>query len=265
MGSERAGGTTSADRVADVVALFATHRQPMRVTEVARTLGLSKAVVHRILQSLTSRSLLRQVPGRATYVLGPVLTSLAAGSWSPAELRAVSAPILRELRDQTGETTTLSVLVGSERVYVDQHESPHEVKMVVDLGQRLPLHSGASSKAILAFLPEEYADEAVQQLRALRGDLDAEGYRAGLAEIRRHGYARSRNERATGAASVAAPVFGPDHDVLGSISSSGPMFRYDDDDQVSHARLVVAAAQAISVALGARSTPTRDQLPDRRR
>ena len=255
MGSERAAGTTSADRVADVVVLFAAARQPMRVTEVARTLGLSKAVVHRILQSLTSRSLLKQVPGRATYVLGPVLTGLAAGSWSPGELRAVSAPTLRELRDQTGETTTLSVLVGCERVYVDQHESPHEVKMVVDLGQRLPLHSGASSRAILAFLPDEYAEDAVRQLRALRPDLDADGYRTELAEIRRHGYAVSRNERDTGAASVAAPVFGPDHDVLGSISSSGPMFRYEDDDQDTHARLELTAAQAITAALGSRTHP----------
>lgn len=254
MDSERAAGTTSADRVADVVVLFATTGRPMRVTEVARALGLSKAVVHRILQSLTSRSLLRQVPGRAVYVLGPVLTSLAAGSWSPGELRAVSAPTLRELRDQTGETTTLSVLVGRERVYVDQHESPHEVKMVVDLGQRLPLHSGASSKAILAFLPDQYAEDALRQLREVRPDLDADGYRAELAEIRGRGYAVSRNERDTGAASVAAPVFGPDHDVLGSISSSGPMFRYEDDDQGAHARLVVTAAQAITAALGARSS-----------
>ncbi len=249
MAPEQSAGTTSADRVADVLVLFVTTRQPLRVTDVATSLGLSKAVVHRILQSMTSRSILRQVPGRATYVLGPALTALAASSWSPAELRTAAAPILRELRAATGETTTLSALVGRERVYVDQHESLHEVKMVVSVGQRLPLHSGASSKAILAFLPTPYTEDAIRQLQAERSDFDVAKYRHELAEIRRLGYAVSHNERNTGAASVAAPVFGPDHEVLGSISSSGPMFRYTDDGEETHARLVVTAAQAITVAL----------------
>lgn len=257
MSLEQTAGTTSADRVADVVVLFATTRKPLRVTDVARTLGLSKAVVHRILQSLTSRSLLQQVPGRAEYMLGPVLDAPAAGTSRPRELRAASTLILRQLRDQTGETTTLSVLAGRERVYVDQRVGPHDAGSVVDLGQRLPLHSGASSKAILAFLPGRYVDDAMSQLRARQPDLDVEGYRIALAEIHRRGYAVSRNERGTGAVSVAAPVFGPDQDVLGSISSSRPMVRCEDDQQLGPARLVVRAARAITAELDATSTPLR--------
>lgn len=251
MSPGQTAGTTSADRVADVVVLFTTTRQPLRVTEVARTLGLSKAVVHRILQSLTSRSLLRQVPGRAEYVLGPALSAPAPGPSRSGALRAASTLILRQLRDQTGETTTLSALLGRERVYVDQRLGRREVTMEVDLGQRLPLHSGASSKAILAFLPGQEIEEAMRQLQAQQPgrDLDLAGYRIALAEIHRRGYAISRNERATGAVSVAAPVFGPDRDVLGSISSSGPMFRYEDGPQAAHTRLVVGAARAITAAL----------------
>lgn len=232
-----------------MLVLFVTEGRPLRVTEVARSLDMSKAVAHRILQSLTSRSVLRQAPGRATYVLGPVLTGLAASAWSPGELRALSGPVLRELRDRTGETTTLSVLVGRERVYVGQHESPHDVRMVVELGQRLPLHSGASSKAILAFLPADYAEEAIDQLRRTTPDLDAVGFRSTLAEIRGRGYAVSRNERNTGAGSVAAPVFGPADTVLGSISASGPMFRFDGAAHDGQARPVVSAAHAITEAL----------------
>lgn len=249
MSPGQTAGTTSADRVADVVVLFTTTRQPLRVTDVARTLGLSKAVVHRILQSLTSRSLLRQVPGRAEYVLGPALDAPASAASGPGALRAASTLILRQLRDQTGETTTLSALLGRERVYVDQRLGRREVTMEVDLGQRLPLHSGASSKAILAFLPGQEIEEAMRQLQAQQPGRDLDGYRTALAEIHRRGYAISRNERATGAVSVAAPVFGPDRDVLGSISSSGPMFRYEDGPQAAHTRLVVGAARAITAAL----------------
>ena len=71
------------------------------------------------------------------------------------DVRSVAAPILRELRGETRETTTLSILVGRHRIYLDQFESPQEIKMVVEIGPRFPLHSGASSRAILAWLPPQ--------------------------------------------------------------------------------------------------------------
>ena len=60
---------------------------PLGVSEIARTLGLSKAVVHRILQSLTSRSLAAAVPGESTYILGPGRHELSMRAWSQLDLR----------------------------------------------------------------------------------------------------------------------------------------------------------------------------------
>ncbi len=243
------GGTESADRVADVLLLFAQRDQPLGVSEIARTLGLSKAVVHRILQSLTTRSLTWAVPGGSAYILGPAATTLSMKAWSQLDLRSLAAPILRKLRDDTRETTTLSVLVGHQRMYLDQYESPQEVKMVVDLGPRFPLHSGASSRAILAHLPRPVIDNAVAQLREIRPNLDVADYRQGLTDIRKEGYAVSLNERGTGAASIAAPFFDSAGNVLGSISSSGPVFRYGEEGHEDHVRLVIDAAQAITTEL----------------
>jgi DNA-binding IclR family transcriptional regulator len=246
---ESVGGTEAADRVADVLLLFAQSDHPLGVSKIARSLSLSKAVVHRILRSLTSRSLVQVVPGESTYVLGPAAASLSAKAWSQMDLRTVASPILRKLRDDTRETTTLSVLVGHQRIYLDQFESPQEVKMVIELGRRLPLHSGASSRAILAFLPTAFVDEAVRQRQVLDPDFDVEAYLATLAQVRARGYAASSNERNTGAASIAAPVFDAGGNVLGSVSSSGPLFRYGEEGHEDHVRLVVNAAKAITAQL----------------
>lgn len=247
--SESAGGTEAADRVADVLLLFAQSNDPLGVSQIARSLSLSKAVVHRILQSLTSRSLVQVVSGNSMYVLGPAATSLGTKSWSQLDVRSLASPILRKLRDDTRETTTLSVLVGRQRIYLDQFESPQEVKMVVELGPRFPLHSGASSRSILAHLPQKFIDEAVRQLRVIDPDLDGEEYLHKLEGIRTNGYAISRNERKTGAASIAAPFFDAAGNVLGSISSSGPVFRYGEEGHEDHMRLVIGAARAITAAL----------------
>jgi len=253
VGGETPGGTEAADRVADVLLLFARSEDPLGVSRIARSLSLSKAVVHRILQSLVSRSLVAPVPGGSAYVLGPAAAGLAARAWSQLDVRSVASPVLRRLRDTTRETTTLSVLVGDQRIYLDQFESPQEVKMVVEIGPRFPLHSGASSRAILAHLPTPFADEAVRQLSVLRPDLDAEAYLADLALTRERGYAVSLNERNTGAASIAAPFFDLAGNVLGSISSSGPVFRYSEATEDHQTRPVVQAAQEITDQLRRRS------------
>ncbi|WP_017934719.1 IclR family transcriptional regulator [Nocardioides sp. Iso805N] len=243
---ETPGGTEAADRVADVLLLFARSDSPLGVSKIARSLSLSKAVVHRILQSLVSRSLVQVVPGDSAYILGPAAMGLSARAFSQIDVRSVASPILRHLRDVTRETTTLSVLVGNQRVYLDQFESPEEVKMVIEIGPRYALHSGASSRVILAFLPDSLIDDAIRQLRGQRPDLDEETYRKNLTEIRVRGYATSLNERNTGAASIAAPFFDAAGNVMGSISSSGPAFRYAIDEHDEHAALVIDAAKAIT-------------------
>jgi DNA-binding IclR family transcriptional regulator len=247
--SESAGGTEAADRVADVLLLFAQSNHPLGVTQIARSLSLSKAVVHRILRSLTSRSLVQVLSGNSAYVLGPAATSLGTKAWSQLGVRSLASPTLRKLRDDTEETTTLSVLVGHQRIYLDQFESPQEVKMVVELGSRFPLHSGASSRCILAHLPQTFVDEAVRQLQVIDPDLDVEEYLHKLEVIRTKGYAVSQNERKTGAASIAAPFFDSAGNVMGSISSSGPVFRYGEEGHEDHVRLVIDAAKAITAAL----------------
>lgn len=253
---ETSTGTESADRVADVLLAFAQSDRALGVTEIARRLQLSKAVVHRILQSLASRSIVQPMAGESTYSLGPAAIGLGTKAWSQLDVRSIAAPVLRKLRAETRETATLSALVGHRRVYLDQYESPQEVKMVIEIGPQFPLHSGASSLAILAFLPEHFAVDAVRELQGATHDVDVEAFHARLARIRDDGYATSINERKTGAASIAAPFFDGAAHVLGSVSSSGPAFRYSasaDEEHTAHARLVIAAAQQITQMLESRT------------
>ena len=248
-GRQASTGTEAADRVADVLLLFARSDVPLGVSAISRALGLSKAVVHRILQSLMSRSLVQVVPAHASYRLGPAAIGLGTRAWSQLDVRSVAAPILQRLRDATRETTTLSILVGRHRIYLDQFESPQEIKMAIEIGPRFALHSGASSRAILASLPPAFADEAVRELRRLRTDFDEAAFREELAATRVRGYTTSHNERGTGSASIAAPFFDSVGNALGSISASGPVFRYPGDHEHDHATLVVSSAEQISEAL----------------
>jgi len=251
-------GTESAGRVADVLALFTAGPAALGVSEIARELGLSKAVVHRILQSLASRSFVEADSQTRGYRLGPAAVALGARALRDLDLRRAASPVLQRLREATRETTTLSALLGGARVYLDQYESPQEIKMTVELGRPHPLHAGASSRAILAFLPEP-AREAVitDELARLTPDtiVDPAQLRRRLAEVRETGCATSLGERQHGAASVAAPVFGMDGQVIGSISVCGPVSRFDPQTVRRYVPMVREAALEISRALGWSQSP----------
>lgn len=251
--TETTSGTETAARVADVLLLFTDGPSTLGVSHIARELGLSKAVVHRVLRSLAARGLVVVDPGSRRYRLGPSATALGARAFRDSDLRFSAIEHLRGLRDKTGETATLTQLVPEGRVYLDQVESTHEIKMTVELGRRFPLHAGGTGKCMLAYLPEAAREQAIgHEPAALTGDTvtDPEALRAELAEARARGYASSGGERQADAGSVAAPVFGGTGDVIGAISVCGPRYRITDAFVAEVAPLVVEVAARISRRLG---------------
>ena len=246
-------GTETAARVADVLLLFTDGPTSLGVSAIARELNLSKAVVHRILQTLVDRLLLSPDPGTRGYRIGPAAAAFGARALRECELRTVAMPVLRDLQRTTGETTTVSALVPGGRVYLDQVTSTREIKMTVEVGRRFPLHAGSSSTCMLAFLP------ASQQEDVLRGALRAltsvtvtnrDALRLRLSETRRLGVAQSVGERQEGAGSVAAPVFRFDGEVLGAVSVCGPAARVDAEARNRFVPLLREAADAVSRAMG---------------
>lgn len=243
------GGTVAAARVADVLLAVGSDPAPVGVTELARRLGLSKAVVHRILQSLESRQLLGFDAATRTYEVGPAAVVLGARALRDQELRRAALPVLRQLQTATGETTTVSALVGTSRIYLDQVVSQRELKMMVEIGRPFPLHAGSSSKAILAFVPADLREqvlarelaELTPQTITTRAGLEDE-----LMAVRRRGVAVSRGERQHGAGSIAAPVRDAHGDVIGSLSICGPINRFTSSVLRQFAPLVRRSADEVT-------------------
>lgn len=247
-------GTESASRVVDVLLLFTDGSGPLGVTRIARELGLSKAVVHRILQTLVGKGMLVADGHRRGYRLGPAASTLGSRALQDSDLRAAAVELLRELREFTGETTTLTAIIPQGRIYLEQIPSPQEIKMTVEQGRRFPLHAGSSGKCMLAFLPAQHREQVLAEpLAPLTPETctDPEALREEVEGIRRRGFATSSGERQPDAASVAAPVLGPSGQVLGAISVCGPRYRLTPEIADTVSGRVVSTARAISYRMGA--------------
>lgn len=250
---EQMAGTEAAVRVADVLLVFTDGPSTMGVSRIARELDLSKAVVHRILRSLAARGLVELDPVSHEYRLGSAAAALGARALRDSDLRTASLDVLRRLRDDVGETATLTALVPHGRMYLDQFEGVHEIKMTVELGRLFPLHAGSSGKCMLAFLPPEQRAEILAGTLARLTDrtvVDPDTLRSEMDGIRRAGYARSGGERQPDAGSVAAPIFNVSGSVVGAISMCGPRYRVTPEFVERIAPKVVSAAAEISHRLG---------------
>lgn len=232
--ARRSGGSQSiatVERALDVLLLFGRAAKSDRgVTEIAAELGISKAAVHRILTSLRSRGLISLDETTRRYSLGAAALGLGRAYIERHDIRTVARPELSWLSRESQETATLSVRNGDTRTYIDQVVPDREIRMEVALGVPYPLHAGGSSKAFLAFLPDEeigrylarnalqpLTDHTITDVRKLRSDLEA---------ARKRGYTSSAGERQTDAASVAAPVLNHANQPIAVLSVSGPQERF---------------------------------------
>ena len=128
------------------------------------------------------------------FELGPHLVTLGRAAAGRFALIAAATPVLRTLRDTTGESVQLFVREGDARRCVISLESPHGLRWIVPEGSLLPLDLGSSGRVLLGDTPKQ-------------------------------GWTESVGEREPGVASVSAPVFDPAHGVVAAISVSGPIER----------------------------------------
>jgi IclR family transcriptional regulator, acetate operon repressor len=240
-------------RAADVLFCVAESAEPnIGVTEVADKVGVSKAVVYRLLSSLRAKGLVDMDEETHRYSLGPRVLALGEAYRARVDLRSICRAEMADLVGRTDETATLSLRHGCKRTYIDQIVPSRDVKMVVQIGQEYPLHAGASSKAFLAFLPPEEQRDCMTELARLtdhtmtsRRTLQRE-----LAGIRERGYAVSLGERDPSAGSVAAPIFAADSPVpVAVMSVCGPVERFSTAMEAIPG-LLCAATRRVSARLG---------------
>lgn len=191
-------------------ALADAPAQGVRVTELARRVGLTQATVHRLLQSLIAEGMVEQDTRSKLYRLGVEFFALAARAGNPSDLRSVCRPALLRLGGSLGDTIFLLVRSGFDAVCLDRSEGPFPIRSFSgDIGGRVALGVGQGALAILAFLPEAEREEVIRfnlaRVRAY-GVYDEVYLRTEIAQVRQTGYAARNTGLLEGMAGAAVPI-----------------------------------------------------------
>ena len=123
-------------------------------------------------------------------------------------------------------------------------QSTQAIRRVAEVGARLPLYVGASSKVLLAFASEEVLHSVMNDPR-WQASVDRSLYLEQVAEIRETGYATSIEEQGAGAAAVAAPIIDRSGELAAALSVSGPANRFTLERMQEIAPIVMESARVM--------------------
>lgn len=218
------GSVRAVDRALDVLLCFRS-RDELGLTEISKLVGLHKSTVHRLLATLESRDFVRRETNTDRYRIGWSILELTSGLYRSGDFSTIVFPEMIALRDLIGETISLYVRSGYERIRIQAVEGIHAVRRVANIGMRFPLYIGASGKVLLAFCQEPLLQQ-MQDAQLLPDNFDRAEFERQLQDVRERGYAITFEEREAGAAAVAAPIFNRQNEVTAALSVSGPTDRF---------------------------------------
>lgn len=229
------------ERALDILLCF-TKQRDLGLTEIAGQIGLHKSTVHRLLTTLEDRGFVVRDSATEKYRLGLKIWELSVHLVEGDDPAILLQPRMEQLRDQLGETVSLYLLDGTDRLRIQAVQSNQAIRRVAPVGARLPLFVGASSKVLVAYAGEAVLRQVLDSPDWPSG-VDRGEYMAQLDRIRDLGYATSYEEREPGAAAVSAPIFDRRGQLAAALSVSGPVSRMSPQSLKEFAPVLIEAAR----------------------
>ena len=197
----------SLERGISVLRSFDAENSSQTLSEVAKRTGLTRATARRLLLTLTTLGY-ASTDGRS-FTLTPSVLDLGYAYLSSLNIQQIAQPFLEALSEEVRESSSISVLDGSDIVYVARVPTSRIMTIALGLGTRLPAHCTSMGRVLLAELPrgevhrrvktplEPRTERTITRLAAL----DEE-----LARVSAQGWALVDQELEIGLRSIAAPL-----------------------------------------------------------
>jgi DNA-binding IclR family transcriptional regulator len=240
---------TSLERMLAILDLFSEAAPVWTVEEIAAKFGYTRSMAYRYIRELADSGLLTQAE-TARYSLGPRILQLDRQLRVSDPLLKAMHAIERDLPQSSGEQMWLLCRLFKDSVTCIEQVGLLSQGISFLRGYPMPLFRGATSKAILAFLPERqcmriYLDNPQLVLEAGLGATWSE-FKASLRQIRQTGYALSIGEVDPGVFGIAVPILDPHGKVIGSLSVIRPASQLDRVKWADESRVLVELSKRLT-------------------
>lgn len=191
-----------------VIEAFSADRPRLSITDAANASGLDRATTRRCLLTLSDM-------GYADYdgkffTLTPRVLRLGTGCLAAMPLPRIVQPVLDQLSQEIGESTSVSILDETEIVYVARAAQRRVMSIALMPGSRLPAYCTSMGRVLLAALEPAHARQILERssriARTERTVTDVDTLTGLLEDVRRQGYSINDQEVEIGLRSIAVPL-----------------------------------------------------------
>ncbi|MBF6988383.1 MULTISPECIES: IclR family transcriptional regulator [Cupriavidus] len=206
-----------------VIRAFNAQHPAQTLTEIAQASGLTRAGARRILLTLVGLGYV-QADGRL-FRLTPKILDLGFAYLTSMPFWNLAEPIMETLSQQVHESCSISVLDGTEIVYVLRVPARKIMTINLSIGSRLPAYCSSMGRVLMAGLNEAELDAVLRaselRARTSRTVTDIEALKTIVADIRTRGWALNDQELEEGLVSLAAPIRNRAGQTIAAINISG--------------------------------------------
>jgi IclR family KDG regulon transcriptional repressor len=239
----------------EILLLYDTATPLLSVSEISKKLKYSQSKTYRLVRTLIKYGLLQEDHGTARYILGSNALRLGLLAQQQFNIAALARPSMKELSKITKETVLLTAVNGTKGVVLDRVESEEPIRYsLFQPGASIPLHAGASSEILMAYLPEGDWDRVIEKEGLKRYTPNTitkvTQLKAHLREIRRKGFAFSNQEVDRDVRAVAAPIFNGLGELVAGLSVAGPAYRINKRRIHFYVQFVMQYAEKVSMQIG---------------
>lgn len=241
----------SVEKAMRILSIFNDKQPRLSLSQISTLTGLDLSAVQRFTFTLSALGYLNKDLFTKTYSLSPRMLDFSYFYLVSNELVTRAAPYLRQLSQETEETTNITVLEGTDIIFTLRMVSRHVLTPQVITGSRLPAYCTAPGLAIMAHLPQAEAQDILAHSNLVAHTpntvADPGKIMRRLADIRRHGYSHTEGEYYLGDISTAAAILDAHGYPMGAVNVAVSRARWKgakDEKRISD--LVITAAAAIS-------------------
>ena len=243
------------ERALSMLELVASSKKGLSNADLSRRLKIPKSSASYILRVLENRAYLRR-GGDGKYLLGLRLMSLTSDALSHVDVRDIAKPELqRFLKNSRLPEAHLAILDNGRAVYIEKVEAEDSfIKMDIWVGHRLPVHTTAIGKALVAYLPQEEIVKILKthglEKKTRKSISSSEKFLREAAKVRQFGFAVDNEENSVGVRCIAAPIFDSQGNVVAAIGTSSTILQIDDENLSKFVDQVKQSANRVSRQMG---------------
>ncbi len=244
----------SVARALQILDLMAEKRESLSLKDIADSLNWPKSTVHGIISTMRDYGYISQSERDGKYTLGVRLFELGNILQTSWDIHEIARPMMMKLNAQFGETVHLATEDNGEVLYLEKIDSHHLLRIVSQVGSRLPMYCTGVGKVLLAFQsPQKKANLIKQQsFQSYTGRTitNISALEKELTYIREKGFACDNGEIMDSLQCVAAPIYDKDCNVSYALSVSGLSNNMNQDHIESITRALLSACRNISKEFG---------------